>query len=137
MEALSKELSTLVGVQVELAQPKAGTWVAVPKDRALLQTRLWRALRGGPQGGVAASSAGAALLLARAAGASGLRAVTKTQQATSWVKQTIEGQTLRAADVKAMAEAEGLSWSVVDRAARSLCVQRSKHGIEGPCYWTM
>lgn len=138
MGEMEEFLSIMAGVPVELIEPEPGSWIAAPKVRTMAKkTRLWQALRAGPAAGVGTSPVGAALLLAMALGRCNGRPVAKRLQAQAWLKEALAGGALAAGEVKAQGQARGLSWSVLDRAARDIQVRRKKAGIVGPWFWSL
>jgi hypothetical protein len=135
---IEQTIFDLTRVPVELKQPKTDCWVVIPKDRSLLQSRLWRELRNGPCHGVGSSPIQAAVLLARAVGSTGPRRVSPRYRARSWVEELLADFKPRSVDeIKKKAHAEFIPWSSVDRAARELCILRKKCGFRGCWFWEM
>lgn len=137
-ESIKRLISNLTGVSIEILQPKVGLWIAAPKDRSMLQSKLWKELRYGPLSGVGKCPMEAALLLARAAGAAGPRKVSPRYRARLWLQTLLKDFDSHSVDeIKQKARTDLLPWSSVDRAARDLCIQRTKCGFRSGWSWKM
>jgi hypothetical protein len=137
-ESIEQFISNLIKIPIELMQPKAGCWIVVPKDRKLLQSKLWRELRIGALSGVGKSSVEAAVLLARAFGATGPRRVSPRHRARFWLETLLNDFCSHSVEeIKQRAQADLLPWSSVDRAARDLCIKRKKCGFRNGWSWQM
>jgi hypothetical protein len=135
-EPFEEFISNFIGVPIEILQPKVGLWIAAPKDRSMLQSKLWKELRNGPHSGVGKCSIEAALLLARAAGTAGPRRVSPRHQARLWLVTLLKNSSGHTVEkIKQKALADHLSWSSVDRAARDLSIQRTKCGFRSGWSW--
>ena len=138
MKNLNNSLKLLVGVAVELREPKKGCWVAAPGDKSLIKSRLWKELRAGPSGGIGQTPVDAALLLARAAGATGPRRVSPRHRARSWLLQLLaDGMPQPTTAIRRQAESDSVPWSAVDRAGREVDILREKCGFHGPWTWRL
>lgn len=137
-ESLEKLIVNFSKVPIQLLEPKVGLWIVVPKDRSMLQSKLWKELRNGPLGGVGKSPIEAAFLLARAAGATGPRRVSPRHRARSWLESLLgDLRCLSVDEIKGKAQADSLPWSSVDRAARELRISRKKNGYRGGWIWSL
>jgi hypothetical protein len=136
---LDQAVGAVLGLDVTLREARPGQWLAVPRDRALLRSQIWQRLRNGPRAGIGSSPTEAALLLALASG--GLprpKPPSKQAQARSWLASLLgDGQPRMVAEVKELAQAQGITWPACDRSARSLDVLREKLGLRGPWVWTL
>lgn len=137
-QSIEQFISNLLNVPIELRQPKVGYWIVVPKDKKLLQSKLWRELRTGIFCGVGKSSWEAAVLMARAYGASGPRRVSPRHKARLWLEALLKDFCVHSVDeIKQKAQADLLPWSSVDRAARDLRIKRTKCGFRSGWSWQM
>lgn len=133
-------LSTLSGVGANLVEPKPGCWVVVPIHRSNLRSRLWQALRAGPCGGVGHNPTEAALLFARAVGATGSRRIAPKHKAKEWLvdllsRESTQGS-MHVSDVRSAAARDQIPWNTVDRVARETGVIRHKSGFRAGWVWT-
>lgn len=136
--AIEKFISNFIKVPIELLQPKDGLWVVAPKDRCMLHSKLWNELRNGPLSGVGQSPIEAVLLLVRAAGATGPRRISPRYRARFWLQDLLgDFRNLSVEKIKQKAEADHLPWSSVDRAARDLCIKRTKCGFRSGWSWQL
>jgi hypothetical protein len=137
-ESIEQIISNLTKVPIEMLQPKVGLWIAAPKDRSMLQSKLWKELRNGPLSGVGKCPIEAAFLLARAAGAAGPRRVSPRHRARLWLETLLKDSGSHSVEeIKQKAHSDHLPWSSVDRAARDLCIQRKKCGFRSGWSWQM
>ena len=58
-------ITRLAGISVQIREAKPGAWVAVPLDKGQMKSKIWQALRCGPQQGVGRTAQEAAILLAQ------------------------------------------------------------------------
>ena len=130
----------LFGTPIETRQ--VGTaLVAVPVDRALLQSATWQALRAGPRSGVGRTLEEALLLLAHAAGrvAGDSRARAAPRAADRWLYDRLQGAAgpVLASEVGEAARRAGIGPTALRRASRRLGVVRSKVGLRGGWTWRL
>lgn len=131
-------ITRLAGTSVQIREPRPGAWVAVPLDKAQMRSKIWQALRSGPQQGVGRTAQEAAILLALAVGAAGPAKTTKQQKAQQWLQALLSNGAARTvAEVHALAKEQGISLAALDRAARSIGVLREKCGLQGPWIWSI
>ena len=131
-------LSDLAGVEVVLNEARPSRWVAVPSERGHIRSKVWQRLRLGPMSGVGSSPIVAALLMARAIGEGGPRKVAPKHRARVWLVDLLsDGEPILVEKIRSMADRSGMTWSSVDRAARDLCIQRTKCGFRCGWSWNM
>lgn len=129
--------SQLAGTSVQILEPRPGSFLAVPRDRAYLTSKLWRAYKAGPHTGIGQTPAQACAMLLLAVGAAGPIKPTKRATATNWLKtQLANGMVLTVPWLRVQAQADGISMHALDRAARALDVKREKAGMNGPWLWS-
>jgi hypothetical protein len=137
-KSIEQFISNLIKIPIELVQPQDGYWIVVPKNRKLLQTKLWRELRIGALSGIGKSPVEAAVLLARAFGATGPRKVSPRHRARFWLETLLNDLSSHSVEeIKQRAQADLLPWSSVDRAARDLCIRRKKCGFRSGWSWQL
>jgi len=130
-------LGELLKTEISIREVRAGAWVAVPKDRRLLQSKTWKALRQGPKSGIGHCLTEAAVLLAIADGLSRPRSKAPRHTAKAWLTDFMSSKSEVSVDqVKSHASRLGVSWSALDRAARDLGIQRVKSGFRGGWIWS-
>ena len=141
METTKTEVTifSAIGLQATPKEVKQGAWVAIPKDRTLLQSKTWQALRSGPKAGIGSSPTEAAILLALAAGKAGQGRPPSKQQAAKVMLENLlrDGIARTVEEIRGLAQAKGISWTAADRAARDLGVLRKKCGLRGPWIWSL
>ena len=126
---ISEGIKATTGIEVSAKEVKPGCWVVAPKDRSLLQSKAWQALRSGPAAGIGRTPIEAAILLALAMGKVGIKPPSQQQAAKAWLQSLLgNGLALMASDIKARAQDAGHTWTAVDRAARE-STPRSKLGF--------
>lgn len=138
MDKAEKILGELLKTEISIREVRAGAWVAVPKDRRLLQSKTWKALRQGPKSGVGHCLSEAAVLLAIAYGRSKPRLKAPRHTAKAWLAEFMAVKSEVSVElVKSHAVSLGVSWSAVDRAARDLGILRKKTGFNGGWTWKL
>lgn len=136
--AIEAILSDWAGVDVVLREAVPTCWLAVPKQRVHIRSKVWQKLRFGPASGIGTTPIEAALLLARAIGAVVPKKVTPKDRARVWLNEMLlDGRPVEVKKIRALANGAELSWSSVDRAARDLCIKRIKCGFRSGWTWQM